>query len=110
MSGGPTPPGRPQRAVVSAASRPGLPRYMKLRHDEARDKWIIQGPERVFSPDAIAVEVLKLCDGSRTVAEIAESLALRYDAPKEQILTDIIAMLQELADKGVVSCASPHLH
>jgi pyrroloquinoline quinone biosynthesis protein D len=48
--------------------------------------------------------VLKLCDGTRTVAEIAENLALRYEAPKERILQDIVSMLQDLADKGVVSC------
>jgi pyrroloquinoline quinone biosynthesis protein D len=83
---------------------------MKLRHDPARDRWIIQGPERVFSPDAIAVEVLRLCDGARTVAGIADDLASRYDAPKEQILADIVAMLQDLADKGVVSCTDAHLH
>jgi pyrroloquinoline quinone biosynthesis protein D len=101
---------RRQRAVVSPASRPFLPRGIKLRHDAARDRWVIQAPERVFSPDAIAVAILKLCDGARTVAEVAEALAASYNAPKEQILADIVPMLQDLADKGVVSCTSaiPH--
>jgi pyrroloquinoline quinone biosynthesis protein D len=93
-----------QRAIVSAASRPVLARGRRLHHDAARDRWVIQAPERVLSPDPIAVEVLKLCDGRRTVAEVAESLATRYTAPRDQIETDIIAMLQDLADKGVVSC------
>jgi pyrroloquinoline quinone biosynthesis protein D len=109
MNDGPDPL-TPQRVVISAASIPRLPRYIKLRHDEARGRWIIQGPERVFSPDPIAVEVLKLCDGSRTVADVADSLSLRYDAPKERILADVISMLQDLADKGVVSCAATLLH
>lgn len=94
--------GRPRRTVISAASRPWLPRHMKLRHDAARDRWTILGPERVFTPDAIAVAVLRLCDGSRTVAEVADDLSMRYNAPKEQILADITSMLQDLADKGVV--------
>ena len=93
----------PQRATISGASKPCLPRYVKLRHDAARDRWIIQAPERVFSPDPVAVEVLKLCDGGRTLADIADALARRYTAPKEQILADITAMLQDLADKGVVT-------
>jgi pyrroloquinoline quinone biosynthesis protein D len=71
---------------------------------------VIQAPERVLSPDPIAAEVLKLCDGERTVAEVAESLAVRYNAPKEQIEADIIVMLQDLADKGVVSCTPTLLH
>ena len=104
MSDEPGSVGRRQRTIVSAASRPRLARGRRLYHDEARDRWIIQAPERVFSPDPIAVEVLKLCDGDRTVAELADGLALRYDAPKERILADIISMLQELADKGVVGC------
>jgi len=110
MSDHPGSVGRRQRAVVSAASKAGLARGRRLYHDETRDRWVIQAPERVFSPDPIAVEVLKLCDGSRTVAEIAENLALRYDAPKERILQDVVSMLQDLADKGVVSCTDALLH
>ncbi|MBO0764680.1 MAG: pyrroloquinoline quinone biosynthesis peptide chaperone PqqD [Hyphomicrobiaceae bacterium] len=109
-SGGPATTSRRQRTVVSAASTPHLSRSFKLQHDKTRDRWIIQGPERVFSPDAIAVEVLRLCDGRRTVAEVAESLSLRYTAPKEQIVADIVSMLQDLADKGVVSCTDARLH
>jgi pyrroloquinoline quinone biosynthesis protein D len=109
MSGSPDNAGRRERPIVSAASRPALARGRRLYYDETRDRWVVQAPERVFSPDPIAVEVLKLCDGSRTVAEVAENLSLRYDAPKEKILGDITSMLQDLADKGVVSCGSDFL-
>ena len=90
------------RAIVSAASRPELPRHIKLRHDAARDSWTILAPERIFTPDAIALAVLKLCDATRTVEDIAIELARTYNAPKDRILADITAMLQDLADKGVV--------
>jgi pyrroloquinoline quinone biosynthesis protein D len=110
MSGAPDGDGPRRRVVITAQSRPYLPRAFKLQHNKARDRWIIQGPERVFTPDAIAVEVLKLCDGSRTVAELADALSLRYNAPKERILADITSMLQDLADKGVVSCKVALLH
>jgi pyrroloquinoline quinone biosynthesis protein D len=101
---------RRQRAIVDEASQPSLPRYIKLRHDATRDRWVIQAPERNFYPDPVAVEVLKLCDGKRTVAGIAEDLSKRYSAPEAQIRADVIAMLQDLADKGVVSCAPTVLH
>jgi pyrroloquinoline quinone biosynthesis protein D len=90
------------RAIVSAASRPELPRHIKLRHDAARDSWTILAPERVFTPDTIAVAVLQLCDATRTVEDIADELSHAYNAPKDRILADITSMLQELADKGVV--------
>jgi pyrroloquinoline quinone biosynthesis protein D len=56
----------------------------------------------VFDPDDVAVAVLKLCDGARTVADIAAVMAKEYNAPMQEIEADIIAMLQDLADKGVV--------
>jgi pyrroloquinoline quinone biosynthesis protein D len=94
---------RPTRTIIEASSAPSLPRHIKLRHDPARDRWMILAPERVHTPDAIAVAVLKLCDGVRTVEVIAGELAQTYNAPKETILADIVAMLQGLADKGVVA-------
>ena len=93
----------PKRTVIESSSAPRLPRHIKLRHDAARDRWIILAPERVHAPDAVAVAVLELCDGVRTVGAIAAELAQTYDAPKDMILADISAMLQELADKGVVT-------
>ena len=87
---------------VSEASRPKLPRHAKLKFDETRQVWVILAPERVLAPDEIAVEVLKLCDGV-SVADIADQLAAKYAAPREAILTDVIAMLQDLADKGFLT-------
>ena len=95
--------GGPRRTIIGAASAPRLPRHIKMRRDAARDRWLILAPERVFTPDAIAVAVLQLCDGSRSVESIARELAQTYSAPEERILADIIPMLQELADKGVVT-------
>ena len=33
---------------LDPADIPKLPRHAKLRYDEARKKWIINAPERVF--------------------------------------------------------------
>ena len=89
--------------TVSEASRPVLPRHAKLKFDETRKVWVILAPERVLAPDEIAVEVLKLCDGQRRVAEMVDALAAKYAAPREAIATDVIAMLQDLADKGFLT-------
>ena len=88
---------------VSEASRPVLPRHAKLRFDETRKVWVILAPERVLAPDEIAVEVLQLCDGARSVADVIDALVLKYTAPREAIAADVIAMLQDLADKGFLS-------
>jgi pyrroloquinoline quinone biosynthesis protein D len=90
------------RSIIDAATQPAVPPHIKLRHDAARGRWIILAPERLFDPDDVAVEVLKLCDGERTVEDIAGHLAKEYNAPIVEIQTDVIEMLQDLADKGVV--------
>src|SRR4051812_9071544 len=88
---------------VSEASRPVLPRHAKLKFDATRQVWVILAPERVLAPDEIAVEVLQLCDGVRRVADMVDELAAKYAAEREAIATDVIAMLQDLADKGFLT-------
>ena len=90
------------RAIASPEAKPSLPKHIKLRHDAGRGRWIILAPERVFEPDETAVEVLKLCDGARTVHDIAVQLAKDYNAPVNEIQGDIVQMVQDLADKGVL--------
>lgn len=90
---------RSRKLSVTEASRPVLPRHAQLKFDKTRERWVILAPERVLAPDEIAVEVLQLCDG-RNVAQIVDHLAVKYAAPREDIGTDVVAMLQDLADKG----------
>ena len=95
--------GRSRNISVSEASRPILPRHAKLKFDETRQVWVILAPERVLAPDEIAVEVLRLCDGVRRVEEMVDQLAAKYTADRADISTDVVAMLQDLADKGFLT-------
>lgn len=95
----------PTRLIVTGDTVLALPRHIKLRHDAGRGRWIILAPERVFNPDETAVEVLKLLDGQRSVNAIAETLSQEYQAPLEVVTDDILVMLQDLADKGVLAKA-----
>jgi len=88
---------RSRNIRVSEASRPVLPRHAKLKFDETRQVWVI------LAPDKIAVEVLQLCDGVRSVAAMIDLLAEKYTADRAAISTDVVAMLQDLADKGFLT-------
>jgi pyrroloquinoline quinone biosynthesis protein D len=82
---------------------PKLPRHAKLRYDEARKKWIINAPERVFELDEIAGEVMQLVNGVSSVSEIIDNLLKKYEgAPRDVITKDVLAMLQPLAEKGFI--------
>jgi pyrroloquinoline quinone biosynthesis protein D len=88
---------------IEASSAPHLPRGVKLRFDEQRKRWTLLAPERIFVPDEIAVEILRLCDGVATVDAIADTLAAKFSAPREDVARDVTEMLQDLANKGVVA-------
>ena len=94
---------RSRNINVSEASRPVLPRHARLKYDETRQLWVILAPERVLAPDEIAVEVLQLCDGVRSVEQMIDQLAEKYTAERGAIASDVIAMLQDLADKGFLT-------
>ncbi len=97
------------RPTVAADTVPRLPRHVKLRHDKARDRWLILVPERVLVPDDTAVAVLSRVDGARSVRDIANDLAQTYQAPVDVILADSVALLQDLANKGFLAVTeAPH--
>ena len=49
---------------IHAQSRPHLPRGVRLKRDEARGRWTLLAPERIFEIDDTAATVLELCDGA----------------------------------------------
>lgn len=79
-----------------------LPRGVKLRFDEVRDRHVLLAPERAFGIDAVAAEVLALVDGERTVDAIIDTLAERYQEKREVIAQDVTAMLEDLVVKRVL--------
>lgn len=94
---------RSRRIDITEGSRLVLARHAKLKFDEARQVWVILVPERVLAPDEIAVEILHLCDGVRSVDQIIDALAAKYAADRGLIGTDVIAMLRDLAEKGFLA-------
>jgi len=90
------------RLMVDPHTKPHMPSYLKLRHDAGRERWVLLAPERILTPDQTAVAVLQLCDGQRTVEDIAAKLAEEYSAPIDVITADVVDLLQGLADKGYI--------
>ena len=87
---------------IQPQSRPHLPRGVRLKRDEARGRWTLLAPERIFEIDDTAAAVLKLCDGERDLNAIVAELAARYTAPPAVIEKDVVAMLADLKAKRVL--------
>ncbi|MFB8053506.1 PqqD family protein [Streptomyces rubiginosohelvolus] len=52
--------------------------------------------------DAIGEVVWEGCDGTASLASIAEKIAVAYEAEMEEVLADVIAFAQDLLDSGFV--------
>ncbi|MEZ2126891.1 MULTISPECIES: pyrroloquinoline quinone biosynthesis peptide chaperone PqqD [unclassified Sinorhizobium] len=92
-----------QRAILSAQSRPCLKRHVRLQYDPVRSAWALLSPERVFWPDEVSLDILKLCDGRHTVSQIVDELSDQYDAAREDIAPDVEQFLQEWSDRFLVT-------
>ncbi len=54
-----------------------------------------------------SVAILQKCDGKRSLAEVAKSLAEEYDAPEDAILADAQEFLARLTEKAYVRWKKP---
>lgn len=86
---------------MEPGSVPRMAPGVRLREDAARG-WIVVAPERVFVPDDIALEVLRLIDGARDVTAIVDALAEKFAAPREEIAGDVGELLDDLVTRGAV--------
>jgi pyrroloquinoline quinone biosynthesis protein D len=89
-----------------ASKLPACPRLapgVRLHFDATRDAWVLLGPERIVETEGPASEILRRCDGSRTVDEIVDELAGLYAADRAVIAADVTDMLMELVAKRMLA-------
>lgn len=91
------------RVVAGMSSVPQLATHVRLRFDKARNSWTIQAPERTFMLDEIAHAIVSRCDGVADVGRLVDELCRIYsEAPRNLIEGDVLKLLQDFADKGVM--------
>ena len=59
-------------------------------------------PEGAVELSETADAIVRLCDGSRTRAELVAELAAEYDVETEVLETDVNACLESLAARGLI--------
>jgi len=87
---------------LAPAERPKLAPGVRLHFDATRNAWVLLSPERVIEAEGPASEILRRCDGTRTVDEIVDELAALFVADRELISNDVAEMLMELRAKRLV--------
>ena len=83
--------------------RPRLSGHARLQSDPVSGRPLLLYPEGILELDETAAAILRLCDGSRSLAEIVQELVERYEGPPEEIGRDVLECLGTLADRGLVT-------
>jgi pyrroloquinoline quinone biosynthesis protein D len=89
--------------AIADTSRPRLAAKARMKWDAVREKHLLLFPEGVLVLNKTAHDVLALCDGQRTLAEIVQDLAAQYATDANAIAGDVKEILQRLADKSFVT-------
>ena len=81
-------------------TRPRLVTGARLQYDDVRSEHVLLIPEGVVRLNPTAAEVLELCDGERSLDDIASALSARYDGA--DVHDDVRELVDGLAAKGLV--------
>lgn len=88
--------------TLTAASVPILWRLARLEFDPVRQQCVLLYPEGVILLNATGAAILELCDGQRSVGDVAAVLGERYH---RDVVDDVIEYLSRLADEDLIHVA-----
>jgi pyrroloquinoline quinone biosynthesis protein D len=88
--------------LIAPRDVPFLPRGVRLQRDRVRGIRVLQAPERAMQLDQIGEAILTELDGLRSMNDIVNDLAARYNAPADQIAGDVRDFLTGLIERRMV--------
>ena len=80
--------------------RPKLATGVRLHHDRVREQHVLLFPEGALVLNETAVEVLALCDGERSLDDVAALLSERYEGA--DVKDDVSELLDGIGERGLV--------
>ncbi len=82
---------------------PQLAAGVRLHWDKVRERHVLLYPEGALVLNQTAVDVLELCDGERSLGDIASTLSERYSGA--DVSADVQELLAAIAQRGLVTDA-----
>ena len=89
--------------MLTPASIPAIWRLARLDYDPVRQQRVLLYPEGVVLLNDTGAAILDLCDGRRTVGDIAAHLGERYQC---DVRNDVLDYLSGLAAQSLVRVSS----
>ena len=86
--------------------RPRLAAKARLRFDARTSRYLLLYPEKGMQLNGTAADIVRLCTGERTVAEIIAELAGKYSGqPRESLEREVTTFLSALEDRQLIDDA-----
>ena len=85
--------------LLTPDSAPKLWRLARLEYDPVRERPVLLYPEGAVLLNDTGAAILELCDGTRTLRQIADILSERYQA---DVSADVTEYLAQMANRELV--------
>jgi pyrroloquinoline quinone biosynthesis protein D len=85
-------------AMSTLPNQPKLSRRFRLQYEEAQSRWVLLYPEGMVQLNDSAAEILKRCDGERSLDAIVAELEQAFNA--EGLTPQVQALLEEGQRRG----------
>lgn len=84
--------------MTAPDARPHVATMFRLQFEPAQDSWVLLYPEGMVRLNTPAAEILRRCDGCRSVDEIVAELELAFAQPA--LHDDVCAFLAQARQRG----------
>ena len=84
--------------MIASHARPLVAPMFRLQFEPAQDAWVLLYPEGMVKLNTPAAEILRRCDGRRSVDDIVEELERAF--ARGALAGDVHAFLDQARERG----------
>jgi pyrroloquinoline quinone biosynthesis protein D len=83
-------------------NRPRLAKRVRLETDAVSGNPVLLHQEAIMVLNKTGYEILRLCDGTRTLSEIIQKLANEYPAAQSVLSREVSQYIEDIRRKGLI--------
>ena len=84
--------------MMPANVKPAVATMFRLQFEPAQDSWVLLYPEGMVKLNTPAAEILRRCDGQRSVDEIVNELEVAFSTT--ELRDDVCSFLSQARQRG----------
>ena len=84
--------------MIAPSARPAVAPMYRLQFEPAQDAWVLLYPEGMVKLNTPAAEILRRCNGERSVDDIVGELERAFE--RTELAGDVHAFLEHARERG----------